>query len=138
MKVRHAHVGAMIEAARAGYPLEVCGVLLGEGRFVHAVVPVPNAEPESPRVRYRIAPEELARIQREGREVGLDIVGYYHSHPDHPARPSATDRALAAQGLSDGVVHVVVGVDAARCATLTAWIFRDKGQDFDRVAFEVE
>ena len=70
--------------------------------------------------------------------MGLDIVGYYHSHPDHPARPSATDRALAAQGLSDGVVHVVVGVDAARCATLTAWIFRDKGQDFDRVAFEVE
>ena len=138
MKVRHAHALAMIEEARAGYPLEVCGVLLGQGRFVHAVVPVPNREVVRPRVRYQIAPEDLARIQREGREVGLDIVGYYHSHPDHPSRPSDTDRAFAAEGLSDGVVHVVVGIDAARRATLTAWVFRDPVASFDRELFEIE
>jgi proteasome lid subunit RPN8/RPN11 len=138
MKVRHAHALAMIEESRAGYPLEVCGVLLGRGPFVHAVVPVPNREATRPQVRYQIAPEDLARVQREGREVGLDIVGYYHSHPDHPSRPSDTDRAFAAEGLSDGVVHVVVGIDASRRATLTAWIFRDRGADFDRVDLEVE
>ena len=138
MKVRHAHALAMIEEARAGYPLEVCGVLLGRGPFVHAVVPVPNREVTRPRVRYQIAPEDLARIQREGREVGLDIVGYYHSHPDHPSRPSDTDRAFAAEGLSDGVVHVVVGIDAARRATLTAWVFRDPVASFDRELFEIE
>jgi proteasome lid subunit RPN8/RPN11 len=102
------------------------------------VVPVPNREAESPRVRYRIAPEDLARIQREGREVGLEIVGYYHSHPDHPARPSNTDRAFAAEGLSDGVVHLVVGVDGSRRVTLTAWVFRDRLSDFDRVPLEIE
>ena len=138
MRVRHAHVETLLDAARSGYPLEVCGVLLGQGPFVHAVVPVPNREVESPRVRYQIAPEDLARIQREGREMGLEIVGYYHSHPDHPARPSDTDRAFAAEGLSDGVVHLVVGVDASRRATLTAWVFRDRGSDFDRVELEVE
>jgi proteasome lid subunit RPN8/RPN11 len=138
MKVRHAHVETMLDKARAGYPLEVCGVLLGKGSFVHAVVPVPNREAESPRARYQIAPEDLILIQRDGRDVGLEIVGYYHSHPDHPARPSDTDRAFAAEGLSDGVVHVVVGIDAARCATLTAWVFRDHGADFDREPFEIE
>lgn len=136
--MRHAHVETMLEQARSGYPLEVCGVLLGHGPFVHAVVPVPNRESESPRVRYQIAPEDLARVQREGRDVGLEIVGYYHSHPDHPARPSDTDRAFAAEGLSDGVVHVVVGIDGSRRATLTAWVFRDRGGSFDRVAFEIE
>jgi proteasome lid subunit RPN8/RPN11 len=138
MRVRHAHVETVLGAARAGYPLEVCGVLLGRGPFVHAVVPVPNREAESPRHRYQIAPEDLARIQREGREVGLDIVGYYHSHPDHPARPSDTDRAFAAEGLSDGVVHLVVGVDGSRRVTLTAWVFRDRLSDFDRVPLEIE
>jgi proteasome lid subunit RPN8/RPN11 len=138
MKVRHAHALTLLEEARAGYPLEVCGVLLGKGPFVHAVVPVPNREVERPQVRYQIAPEDLARIQREGREQGLDIVGYYHSHPDHPARPSDTDRAFAAEGLSDGVVHVVVGIDAARQVTLTAWVFHDHARNFDRVPFEIE
>jgi proteasome lid subunit RPN8/RPN11 len=138
MKVRHAHIETMLAQARTGYPLEVCGVLLGKRPLVHAVVPVQNQERDSPRVRYQIAPEDLARIQREGREVGLEIVGYYHSHPDHPARPSATDRALAAEGLSDGVVHVVVGIDGARRATFTAWVFRDRGASFDREPFEIE
>jgi proteasome lid subunit RPN8/RPN11 len=138
MKVRHAHLETLVGEARAGYPREVCGVLLGNGPFVHAVVPVPNREAGTPRVRYQIAPEDLARIQREGRDVGLDIIGYYHSHPDHPARPSDTDRAFAAEGLSDGVIHVVVGIDGARRATLTAWVFRDRGADFDRVEIEVE
>jgi proteasome lid subunit RPN8/RPN11 len=138
MKVRHAHVETMLEEARTGYPREVCGILLGEGPLVHAVVPVPNREADSPRVRYQIAPEDLLRVQREGREVGLEIVGYYHSHPDHPARPSDTDRAFAAEGLSDGVIHVVVGIDGARRATLTAWVFRDRGGSFDREPFEIE
>lgn len=138
MKVRHAHMETMREQARSGYPMEVCGVLLGKAPHVHAVVPVPNQERDSPRVRYQIAPEDLARVQREGREVGLEIVGYYHSHPDHPARPSATDRAFAAEGLSDGVVHVVVGIDGSGRATFTAWVFRDRGASFDRESFEVE
>ena len=73
-------------------------------------MPVENRETETPRVRYQIAPEDLIRIQREAREAGLEILGYYHSHPDHPARPSETDRRVAAEGLSDGVIHVVVGV----------------------------
>jgi proteasome lid subunit RPN8/RPN11 len=81
------------------YPHECCGVLLGEGeegvRLVKSVARCGNTREDSPQNRYNIDPRELIRIQREGRDRGEDIVGFYHSHPDHPARWSATDFAEA-------------------------------------------
>jgi proteasome lid subunit RPN8/RPN11 len=128
--------------ARRGHPFEVCGVLVGTTRegvaHVGAALPVENRETEAPRVRYLIAPEDLLRIQRESREAGRDILGYYHSHPDHPARPSETDRRIAAAGLSDGVVHMVVGVKADGTAVPTAWIFRDVQQAFEAEPLDVD
>ena len=128
--------------ARSGYPYEICGVLVGglDGAVprVRRVVPVTNRETERPAVRYQIAPEDLIAVQRAARAEGLDIVGYYHSHPDHPARPSETDRRIAAEGLSDGVVHVVVGVAGGRETEATAWVFRDAVQAFDEEPFDIE
>jgi proteasome lid subunit RPN8/RPN11 len=157
VKIRRGDVETILAHARSGYPFEVCGVLLGPASTpvdvlrvtevmavvnravrVTEVVPVDNRETEMPRVRYQIAPEDLIHIQRTSRERGLDIVGFYHSHPDHPARPSETDRRIAAEGLSDGVVHVVVGVAGGVDAVPTAWIFRDARQGFDEEPFEVE
>ena len=134
------HWESMLAHAREGYPFEVCGVLVGraEGRRVRRVVRVRNREQESPRVRYVIAPEDLLRIQKEAREGGDEILGYYHSHPDHPARPSETDRRLAAEGLSDGVIHVVVGVEGGERATPAAWMFRDALGGFEPEPLEVE
>jgi proteasome lid subunit RPN8/RPN11 len=81
------------------YPHECCGALLGEmedvRNVVKATVRCGNTRDDSPQNRYNIDPRELVRIQREGRERGYDIVGFYHSHPDHPARWSATDLAEA-------------------------------------------
>jgi proteasome lid subunit RPN8/RPN11 len=77
------------------YPHECCGVLLGknvaEGSVVESAVEAGNTRTDSAHNRYNIAPQELVRIQRQGRERGLDIVGFYHSHPDHPAQWSKTD-----------------------------------------------
>lgn len=90
------------------YPYECCGVLLGrnlstqnsaEGsqavNEAEDAVRAGNTRTDSARNRYQIAPQELVKIQRMGRERGLDIVGFYHSHPDHPARWSKTDFAEA-------------------------------------------
>jgi proteasome lid subunit RPN8/RPN11 len=141
MRIARAQVDAMLEHARSGYPYEVCGVMLGRGpdgaRRVEEAVAVANRETEAPRVRYQIAPEDQIRIQREARERGWEVVGYYHSHPDHPARPSETDRRIAADGLSDGVIYVVVGVERGEKATPTAWVFRDAAQAFVEEPFEV-
>jgi len=135
-------VAGVIAHALEGYPFEVCGVFLAKNAGgpirVAQAVRVENRETESPRVRYQIAPEDLIRVQRDARDGGLEIVGYYHSHPDHPARPSETDRRIAADGLSDGVIHVVIGVEKAVRGTPTAWVFRDATQAFDEEPFEVE
>ena len=84
------------------YPHECCGVLLGRfddsgasTKTVSRVVRCGNTRADSPHNRYNIDPRELIRIQREGRERGEDIVGFYHSHPDHPAQWSSTDLAEA-------------------------------------------
>src|SRR5262250_1986642 len=82
------------------YPHECCGVMLGhfadDGlKTVTRVIAAGNTREDSPHNRYNIDPKELVRIQREGRARGEDIVGFYHSHPDHPAQWSQTDLAEA-------------------------------------------
>ena len=82
------------------YPRECCGVLLGQmldggTRVVTSIARAGNTRVDSPQNRYNIDPKELVRIQREGRERGEDILGFYHSHPDHPAQWSQTDLAEA-------------------------------------------
>ncbi len=82
------------------YPHECCGVLLGHvdddgSRIVTAIARAGNTRTDSPQNRYNIAPRELIRIQSEGRKRGEDIIGFYHSHPDHPAQWSKTDLAEA-------------------------------------------
>jgi proteasome lid subunit RPN8/RPN11 len=137
VKIPRALADRIADQARSGYPFEICGVILGDDGRVREVVPVVNRETESPRVRYQIAPEDLVRIQREARDAGREILGYYHSHPDHPARPSETDRRIAAEGLSDGVIHVVVGVAEGVRTEATAWVFRDREQAFTEEPFEI-
>jgi proteasome lid subunit RPN8/RPN11 len=82
------------------YPHECCGVLLGHfddsgSKTVSRIARCGNTREDSPHNLYNIDPRELIRVQREGRERGEDIVGFYHSHPDHPARWSPTDLAEA-------------------------------------------
>ena len=81
------------------YPHECCGVLLGRSidgvNEVEDAVRAGNTRTDSAHNRYHIAPQELVRVQRQGRERSLDIVGFYHSHPDHPAQWSRTDFAEA-------------------------------------------
>jgi proteasome lid subunit RPN8/RPN11 len=141
VKIPKAVANGMLAHTRGGYPYEVCGVFVGKpgspARVVEAV-PVVNREADLPRVRYQIAPEDLMTIQQDAGKRGLEILGYYHSHPDHPARPSETDRKVAAEGLSDGVYHVVVGVEKGERALPTAWVFRDATQAFEEEPFDVE
>jgi proteasome lid subunit RPN8/RPN11 len=81
------------------YPHECCGILLGksdaDNLTVHQLLRAGNTRTDSAHNRYHIAPEELIKAQREARKAGLDIVGFYHSHPDHPAQWSPTDFAEA-------------------------------------------
>lgn len=96
LRIPRALYDQLRQHGEATYPHECCGVLVGEfdeagGKVVKAAVQCGNTRTDSPQNRYHIAPSELARIQREAMLSGQDIVGFYHSHPDHPARWSSTD-----------------------------------------------
>ena len=102
------------------YPHECCGILLGRveddgARVVTSIVRAGNTRTDSAHNRYNIDPKELVRIQREGRGRGEDIVGFYHSHPDHPARWSSTDLAGAHW---IGCSYVITSVEKGK-ATVT-------------------
>lgn len=112
------------------YPRECCGVLLGEiageERVVKAVVRCGNTRDDSPHNRYHIAPAELVRVQRQARDRALDIVGFYHSHPDHPARWSATDLAEA-HWL--GCSYVITSVENRRAQATNSFALLGTGED---------
>jgi proteasome lid subunit RPN8/RPN11 len=95
LKLRQAEYDAIRCHGEEAYPHECCGVLLGviagDTREVRSAVRCHNARTDSPGTRYSIDPIELVRIQREARDQGCNIVGFYHSHPDNPARWSPTD-----------------------------------------------
>ena len=102
--------------AGAGYPAELCGLLIGRngnGRTeVAEVTRARNLNVERARDRFELAPEDLLAADASARAAGLDLVGVWHTHPDHPARPSETDRAFAWEGWS--YVIVAVGADGVR------------------------
>lgn len=109
------------EAAARGYPHEVCGVLLGSpvagGVQVVEAVQVRNANAERARDRYQLDPDEFLRVDQRARAAGCDVVGIWHSHPDHPALPSATDR----QHAWEEYAYVIVAVQRGSIDALRAW-----------------
>jgi len=137
LRIPRDEVERMLAHLRAGYPHEACGAFLGRGREVARAVPLENRETEKPRIRYVIDPRDLVRLDREARAEGLEIVGYFHSHPDDKARPSETDRQRAADSLSEGVFHVVVAVEQGERATPTAWVFHEATQSFAPEPLEI-
>ena len=110
------------EGERA-YPAECCGVLAGragEAKEVVRLVPTRNRRTDDPH-RYLISPDDLRQIVVEVGSSGLEVLGCYHSHPDHPAAPSAFDTEQAWPWYS----YIIVRVDRGRAAELTSWVLDD-------------
>jgi proteasome lid subunit RPN8/RPN11 len=107
--------------AREGYPDERCGLLLGraDGSVVRVadVIHARNANTERARDRYEIPPEDLLHADTRARERQLEIVGVWHTHPDHPAQPSPTDREQAWDGWS----YLIMQVTAQGVPALRSW-----------------
>ena len=116
------------------YPYECCGLLLGRfdvnGKIVSEIFPISNAREESAkRNRFLITPEELIRGERYARDHDLEVVGFYHSHPDSPAVPSQYDLEHAWPTYS----YIIVSTKADRADDLFSW-----EQEPDRSRFNQE
>jgi proteasome lid subunit RPN8/RPN11 len=121
------------EAARA-YPAEGCGALLGPAEAaVSESLPLPNQETSSPRTRFTVSPLDYLAVEDRADARGLKLLGFWHSHPDHPARPSPTDRAHAWPGL----LTLVIGVDRGAPGEMTAWDVPGPEEPFRRVDLEI-
>jgi proteasome lid subunit RPN8/RPN11 len=123
------------------YPHECCGALLGrfspEGWTVEEAVRAGNTRTDSAHNRYNIAPAELVKIERDARGRGLDIAGFYHSHPDHPAQWSPTDFAEAHW---IGCAYVITAVNHGHAAETNSFLLAgatEEDKRFEKQTIEI-
>ncbi|MBI2368937.1 MAG: M67 family metallopeptidase [Deltaproteobacteria bacterium] len=134
-------LNAMRAHAREAYPYECCGLMVGfddERRVVHRALRLRNVNTESPQVRYDLDPLEVSRAEKSlaPRET---ILGIYHSHPDHPARPSQfdTDRAVETARLWPGVSYIVIAVKQGEVEAVRSWQLDESRQVFEAEPLEI-
>ena len=125
------------------YPHECCGALLGrdagsdEGqarpREILELFPLVNRREDSPRNRFSVAPLDVIEADKAAQALGLDVVGWYHSHPDHPAKPSDYDREHAWPWYSYIILSVHLGVQQE----MTSWRLNDDRAGYSEEGIEI-
>jgi proteasome lid subunit RPN8/RPN11 len=113
----------------AAYPHECCGALIGRDGRVTEAFALPNTTEEGPRRRFLVRPADYRDAEQRASALGAELLGFYHSHPDHPAQPSQYDLDHAWPFFS----YVIVSVRQGEAGDLTSWRLRD-----DRSAFDEE
>lgn len=126
-------------AGAEAYPNECCGILFGSevdgGHAVKAFKPIDNARESGEQYhRFLITAEDMVQAELEARKLGLDIVGFYHSHPDHPARPSDYDRDHALPFYS----YIILRVAEGQPELMTSWQLQLSREAFDSEELEIE
>jgi proteasome lid subunit RPN8/RPN11 len=136
LKLGQALIEKIHEHGSRDYPHECCGALLGreEGgdRNILGIVPLENRRSDSPNNRFSIQPEDVIRAEKEARVKGWDLIGWYHSHPDSPARPSEYDREHAWPWYS----YIIFQVEKAEPREMRCWRLDDSRTAFAEEAIE--
>jgi proteasome lid subunit RPN8/RPN11 len=148
LRIQYTDYEALRAHGEETYPNECCGVLLGKNiageggngaiNHVRQIVRAGNTRTDSAHNRYNIAPQELVKIQRQARGLGLDIVGFYHSHPDHPAQWSQTDFAEA-HWL--GCSYIITSIEKGKAATTNSFLLSGTGEEdkiFEDEAIQID
>ena len=119
------------------YPHECCGALLGrdnEPREILGLFPLINRRDDSPQNRFSVTAQDVLDAEKSARQQGLDVVGWYHSHPDHPARPSEYDRDHAWPWYS----YIIVSVAQGHPQDMTSWRLNDDRQQFSPEGIDIQ
>ena len=119
---------------RETYPHECCGALIGRSGRVLEALALPNVIGKGSRRRFRVAPADYRAAERRAADLEAELLGFYHSHPDHPARPSRYDLDHAWPVFA----YVIVAVDRGAPAEMTSWRLRSDRAAFDEEAVAVE
>jgi len=125
---------AIREHGEEAYPFECCGALIGHGPAVVDVLPLPNTTSEGPRRRFLVNPEDYQAAEAAAASKNAELVGFYHSHPDHPARPSQYDLDHAWPFFS----YIIVSVVSGAAGDVTAWRLAEDRSTFEAQPLAVE
>ena len=112
---------------RETFPHECCGALVGTTGGVVAVVALPNTTEEGPRRRFLVRASDYREAERRSTELKGELLGFYHSHPDHPARPSQYDLDHAWPTFA----YIIVSVMAGQPDAMTVWYLKEDRSSFD-------
>ena len=127
---------AIVEAinahGRETYPNECCGALIGRDGVVAETLALPNTTEEGPRRRFLVRPSDYRAAEARASEANQELLGFYHSHPDHPARPSQYDLDHAWPSFS----YVIVSILDGNAADLRSWRLREDRSQFDEEAID--
>jgi proteasome lid subunit RPN8/RPN11 len=129
----NAEVDSAIRAHGAEtYPDECCGALIGRDGIVTDTLALPNTTEDGPRRRFKVRPQDYRAAEGRAGQLGAELLGFYHSHPDHPAKPSQTDLDYAWPFFSYVIVSVLEGVSG----DMTSWRLREDRSAFDQENLE--
>jgi len=109
------------------YPHECCGALVGTDDRVAAIVKLPNTTEEGPRRRFLVRPSDYREAEKQASALGGELLGFYHSHPDHPARPSQYDLDHAWPTFA----YIIVAVTEGAAKDMTVWFLKEDRSIFD-------
>ncbi|SHK44114.1 Mov34/MPN/PAD-1 family protein [Thermocrinis minervae] len=125
LRIKASALQKIIAQAERDYPYETCGLLLGKAyedvRIAFGAYETPNANKDRKHDRYEIDPKDYMKAEEKAKQFGLEIVGVYHSHPDHPDRPSQTDEERAFEGFS----YIIVSVSKGKVVSYRSWELKD-------------
>jgi len=131
LRIGHRELAQLKDLVTAGYPYETCGLLLGQQMDdtveVSDVRAARNLNTQRAEDRYELNPEDMLAGENEARERGLAVVGIWHSHPDHPARPSETDREAAWEGWS----YMILAVTSEGVTDVSSWRLNGNREFFE-------
>ena len=130
LKIPNTVLREIYDHTEASYPNECCGLMVGtmdsDTRTVHTFRKCKNLNTERARDRYDLDPLDMLRTQREFQDGPWDIIGIYHSHPDHPSRPSQTDTDRAWPNYS----YIIISVQKGTVASANTWVLNETERKF--------
>ncbi|MEK6570652.1 MAG: M67 family metallopeptidase [Bacteroidota bacterium] len=138
MKITKSLLEKLKAHARRTYPEECCGILLGrengDEKVVSDVIEIDNARNEQRERRFLITPQAYQEADKEARKRALEILGFYHSHPDHPAWPSQYDLEHAWAWFS----YMITSVEQGEPKETSSWVLREDRSAFDQEEIKIE
>ena len=138
IKISKDIVGQIEMHGEKTYPEECCGILLGRSnggeQLIEEVIGLDNEQEENRRRRFFVTPKQYLQSERVAAERKLELLGFYHSHPDHPAVPSEFDRDHALPWF----LYIVVSIARGKAKDTTAWLLSEGRDRFDKKEFVIE